>query len=179
MYPNPKQESICGKCGDVQCVCQSNWCSVTMMSFKETTVRRYSSLEEAVILQKPSQTSPQPPLFRAAAGVFSLTTKMWLLRLIPGPYETCAMWQKKHKNTQTPAFIVFPFHTQTHTQTHTRTPVIGTCEPRLVYAEHSSVTLAQHIKEPFHPQPNRPSCAPQHASAGPGEGVLFALSGLF
>lgn len=50
-------------------------------------------------------------------------------------------------------------------------------EPRLVCAGHSSVMLALHIKE--HPPSSRPSCAPQHASAGPGDRPLFALSGLF
>lgn len=47
----------------------------------------------------------------------------------------------------------------------------------LVCAEHSTVMLAQHIKEL--PPSSRPSCAPQHASAGPGDGALFALSDLF
>lgn len=59
---------------------------------------------------------------------------------------------------------------------HTHTLTINTCALRLVYAEHSSVTPPRHIKGP---PPAGQVVPPQHASVGPGKGVLFALSGLF
>lgn len=82
-------------------------------------------------------------------------------------------------------------YTHTHKHTHSHRSCLSSCphitppaptavivhELRLVCAEHSTAILAQHIKEL--PPSSRPSCAPQHASAGPGDGALFALSDLF
>lgn len=45
----------------------------------------------------------------------------------------------------------------------------------LVCAGHSTVMLAQHIKEL--PPSSRPSRAPQHASAGPGDGAFVCFIG--
>lgn len=87
-------------------------------------------------------------------------------------------WQKenahKYTNYDQHLYLLSYTHMQTHTSTHT--PAI---ELRLVCAEHSTVTLAQHIKEPPQPPPAGQAVPPQHASPGPGEGVLFALSRLF
>lgn len=61
----------------------------------------------------------------------------------------------KYTNYDQHLYLLSYTHMQTHTSTHT--PAI---ELRLVCAEHSTVTLAQHIKEPPLTPSSRASCAP-------------------
>lgn len=114
----------------------------------------------------------QTLLLRAAAAVLDgwQNVVFWSVRIHINLEYIC---QTKHTHTHTSHRLCL----SSYPHITPPPPAVIVHELRLVCAEHSTAILAQDIKEL--PPSSRPSCAPQHASAGPGDGALFALSDLF
>lgn len=125
------------------------------------------------------KTQAKSVLFRAAAGVFSLTTTVWVCGQYPVHMKPgLCLAGKSHWYTHHGRL----FHTRIsarlrHTGARTRAHGSSTRVSRLVCAERSSVTFPRHIKEP--PQWAKLWPPAQYASVRQREGVLLALSHLF
>ena len=137
------------------------YCSTDYCKKKKKKKREIKISGRVCDFRKPGKTQAEPSLFSSAAGVFSLTTTMWVVVDTGSVQNPDSLWQKYHTDTHTTtlafilAFLLLAFATHTHTHTHMHRPSTHVSRGLFVQS-----IPAWHFHSTLKSPPSRRSCAP-------------------